>query len=140
MRRHACLALLGALLLLAACGGDEPVAQPVRWSESKVAPRVGRVRAAVTERPSADRARIEARWENRSASDTCALELIVPDGVVVLEGERRTPLGAEDAAGSATWLVEFPTGRALDAVLRFCAETEEGLRATETSVRLTDGP
>jgi len=140
VQRLGLLLLCSALLASAACGGDEPVPFQVEWRESKPDAHVGRLRAAVIERPAPDRARIEARWENHSSATNCALDLIVPDGVVVLEGESHTPLATEDAAGTATWLVEFPTGHAADAVLRFCAETEDGLRAAETSVRLVDAP
>lgn len=140
MRNLSLLAVCCALVLAPACGGERAEPFKVAWRESKPSPRIGRVRAAVVERPAPDRARIEARWENRSGSENCALELLVPAGVVVLEGERRTPIAGEDAAGSMTWLVEFPTGRAADAVLRFCVETEDGLRAAETSVRLSDAP
>ncbi len=113
----------------------------IEWRESKPTSPVGRVRAAVVERPARDRARIEARWQNRTAAENCALELVVPPGVIVLEGERRTALQVGETAGTATWLVEFPVGgagHALDAVVRFCAQTEAGLRAAETTVRLVD--
>jgi hypothetical protein len=128
-----------------ACGSEAPQStapQPtdVQWRESKPGARIGSVRAAVVERPGPGRALIEARWENRSGGANCALELVVPDGVVVLEGERVVPLPFDDDAGAISWLVEFPSGRALDAVLRLCAESDDGMRATETSVRLTDAP
>ncbi len=140
------LLLLTCLALGAtACGGEAPqttAPQPtdIEWRESKPGARIGSVRAAVIERPGPGRALIEARWENRSGGGGCALELVVPDGVVVLEGERVVPLPYDDDAGAASWLVEFPSGRDLDAVLRLCAEGEDGMRAAETSVRLTDAP
>ncbi len=138
--RTACLLLIACLAgPLAACGGETPAPFEPEWRESKPGAALGRIRAAIVERPGPDRAVIEARWENRSGAEGCALELVVPEGVMVLEGERMTPLAADEPAGSATWLVEFPSGRALDAVLRLCRETEHGLQAAETSVRLTDG-
>jgi hypothetical protein len=110
----------------------------VQWRASKPDARIGRVFAAVIERPAADRALISARWETRSAARSCALELLVPAGVVLLDGEQSRPIPMDETSGSVTWLVEFPTGRVLDAVLRLCAQTTDGLRAAETSVRLTD--
>ncbi len=138
MRRLHLLVLCCLVLGLPACGDEAPTPVKVEWRQSKRGAAIGRVRAAVVERPAPDRALIEARWENRSGAENCALELVVPEGVVVLEGERRMPISPEETAGAATWLVEFPTGREADAVLRFCAETEDGLRAAETSVRLAD--
>lgn len=139
--RIAHLLLFACLTLgVSACGSEAPEPTQVEWRESKPVPRIGSVRAAVIERPGPGRARIEARWENRSEGATCALELVVPDGVVVLEGERVTPLPYDVTTGAVVWLVEFPSGRALDAVLRLCAEGDDGTRATETSVRLTDAP
>ena len=140
MQRLGLLLLCSALLVPAACGRDAPTPFQVQWRESKPDGRIGRLRAAIIERPAPDRALIEARWENHSGAANCALELVLPDGVVVLEGQARTAIPAEDTAGSATWLVEFPTGREADAVLRFCAETQDGMRAAETSVRLSDMP
>ena len=95
------LVICCALILLPSCGADSPGAFEVEWTASKPEVRIGRVQATVIERPSPDRARIQARWENRSGADNCALELVVPDGVVVLEGERQDqtePEGEHDGS------------------------------------------
>ena len=131
------------LLVAAGCGGEAPPAQPtpVRWQASKHLSAVGQVRAAVIERPAPDRAWIEAQWEARAHQEglpphDCALEIAVPEGVTVLEGEAAVALDGKEATGSYRWLVAFPLDRPLDAVLRYCAHTEAGPRAAEVAVRL----
>lgn len=128
--------LLSAALL--ACGGPEAgrAPGPVVWVASKPNPAVGRIRAAVAERPAPDRAAVEARWEAGPGLETCELEIVLPQSVLLVEGEaaQRLPEGA--LAGTARWLVEFPAGRDLDAVVRFCAHTEVGLRSCEVALRL----
>jgi len=142
-------AVLAAVLLglpLAGCGqtssketaADVPLV--VQWRESKPGSPVGQVRAAVVERPALDRARIEARWQGRGAAANCALELVLPAGVVILEGDRRADLGVGETAGDAAWLVSFPTGRTLDAVVRLCGQIDTGECSAETTVRLVDAP
>jgi hypothetical protein len=146
--------LLPALLLLlvsvplAACGGPSPDAPlpAVHWNESKHMSAVGQMRAAVVDRPAPDRAWIEAEWtarphaahEAEGAPGACALEIALPEGVFLLEGDFRTPLASDEPSGSQRWLVGFPTGRALDAVLRYCVDTPQGPRAAEVAVRLTE--
>ena len=132
--------LLAASLVLSGCGSQSaPASAPVQWISSKPNPQVGSVRAAVVERPAPDRAWIEVRWDGRNHGDECAVTITLPEGVLLLEGEPTRPLGIDEAVGTHRWLVEFPLGRPLDAVLRYCAMTPEGMRACEAAVRLTEG-
>jgi hypothetical protein len=98
---------------------------------------VASLRAAVVERPAPDRARIEAHWTARQAGAGCALRLVLPPQVLLVEGAASPPLDPDLTVGEATWLVQFPTGQPLDAVIRYCADTPDGLRAAEVAVRLT---
>jgi len=133
--------ILGAVLVLPGCGADTPAPAPgpVQWISSKPNPQVGSVRAAVVERPAPDRAWIEVRWDGRHHGDECAVTITLPEGALLLEGEPTRPLGNDEAVGTHRWLVEFPLGRPLDAVLRYCAMTPDGMRACEAAVRLTQG-
>ena len=131
-----------ACLLVSACVGTSKGASegppPVRWTSAKPNTAVGSLEVAVVERTGPDRVRIEARWESRPGLSNCALQLVLPEGAFLLDGERLRPLSAEETTGVQRWHVQFPTGAPLDAVLRYCAETPEGLRATEVAVRLTE--
>lgn len=134
------LFLAVAVALLASCG--EPAApradvQP-QWHAAKPSPLVGGLRAAVIERTGPDRALIEARWERRAVAEGCALEMVLPEGALLIEGARMRPLMAAESAGTERWHVQFPLGAPLDAVVRYCAEVDGALRACEVAVRLTD--
>lgn len=136
---------MGAVTTLSACGdrSDATVATAPRWNVSKPASAVGRVRAAVVERPAPDRVWIEAIWEahdhgTNEAPTDCEIRIDVPEGAFILEGQERVPLSVDDGGGSYRWLVSFPVGRPLDAVLRYCAVTAQGPRAAEVAVRLTE--
>ena len=128
-------------VFLCACGGEEGIGQEsVHWNTSKPGSRVGAVRAAIVERPSPDRARIEVQWEagpHDGHEGECELRLLLPEGALLLEGESLRRLASDEPLGRHEWLVEFPLGRALDAVVTYCAETEAGPRAAEVTVRLT---
>ena len=134
--RLACTGLLAAALC--ACGDAPQARHEVRWMHSKPNPAVGSVRAAVVARPAPDRAVLEAHWENLVGGEACNLELVLPEGVILRTGTPFPPLAPDEAGGMATWEVEFPRGQPLDAVIRFCVDTPEGLRACEAAVRLTD--
>ena len=132
-------AILTAALALAGCGSETqtPATAPVHWTSSKPNPLVGSLQAAVVERPAPDRAWIEVRWDGRNHGDECAVTISLPEGALLLEGEPARPLGVDEAVGTHRWLVEFPLGRPLDAVLRYCAMTPDGMRACEAAIRLT---
>jgi len=130
---------LAGLGLLTACGDAEvPAPMPVRWMESKPNPIVGSLRAAVVERLGPDRVRIEARWTGIGGRQGCAIDLLLPRGTIVLEGPERIDLPRDEPSGEASWVLEFPLGTgALDAVVRYCVSTSEGMRAAQCAVRLT---
>jgi hypothetical protein len=134
---------------LGACGGPAsdtpsdttsgtPTGGPVQWMTAKPNPFVGSLRAAVVERTAPDRARIEAHWRNDKLWPGCVVELVLPDGVIAVDGAMRHEPQADEISGMASWEVEFPSGRPLDAVIRYCIETPEGVRATQLALRLTD--
>lgn len=131
--------LLLACTVLVACGGETAVPYaPVRWMQAKPNPIVGELRMAVVERPAPDRVRLEAHWGRSALAGACAVDLGLPAGVLLVEGPARIELDPVDDPGRATWLLEVPQdGRVLDAVVRYCVETPEGIRAAQCAVRLT---
>ena len=136
MRRN-----LPALILLAVlaggCGDAPQRDAPVQWMQAKPGRVAARLEAAVTERPAPDRVRVDARWVAGTLEGACTLDIGLPAGVLIVEGEERLDLDADDP-GSASWVLEFPRdGRDLDAVVRYCVDTPDGLRAAHVAVRLT---
>ncbi len=134
------LLLLGSACLLPACGGPEtPVAAPVQWMASKPNPIVGSLRAAVVERLGPDRVRLEAHWVGIANREGCAVDLGLPAGVMVVDGDERIDLAAAEPSGTTSWILEFPLALGpLDAVVRYCVQTPEGVRAAQCAVRLTE--
>lgn len=146
-----CAALLMvALPLLCACGDDSTTevsrdaatgaAVPVRWIQSKPNPSIGRLEAAVVARDASDRARVEARWTRSGAVAGCSLEIVLPDGVRLLEGQRLVGVDPDEFAGSGAWLLDHDRDRPLDIVVRFCAVAGDGERSCEVALRIADGP
>jgi hypothetical protein len=136
------LAVLCLLLLGAACG-DEPGAGPGprdTWARGKPNPALGRIEAAVVERPARDRARIQARYALLPEAHGCRLQIVLPPGVLLVEGSPDTPLQDGVRRGEAVWLVEFPSGRPLDALVRVCAQGARGVAVCEAAVRLVGAP
>jgi hypothetical protein len=132
------LLLLGAACLLPACGGPEAPAS-VQWMESKPNPIVGSLRVAVVERLGPDRVRVEAHWVGIADREGCAVDLGLPAGVIVLEGDERLDLAASAPSGETSWILEYPLDLGpLDAVVRYCVQTPEGVRAAQCAVRLTE--
>ncbi|MDF1699735.1 MAG: hypothetical protein P1V36_01055 [Planctomycetota bacterium] len=128
--------LLACAGLLAGCGSEAPA--PVRWMEAKPNPIVDSLRAAVVARPAPDRVRLEAHWTATAVAGPCTIDLGLPAGVLIVEGAERIEVDAQAPAGHASWVLEFPRdGRELDAVVRYCVETPDGLRAAQCAVRLT---
>lgn len=135
------LLALGIGLIGCGCGGeeqDESNRPAVRWTESKLNPLVGSLRAAVVDRPGPDRAWVEVQWDGRHHTEDCAVSIALPEGAILLEGDPERPLGVDEAVGVHRWLVEYPLGRPLDAVLRYCVPTADGMRSSEVAVRLTE--
>ncbi len=135
--RRACLLLVLPLLALAACG-SEPADAPVAWMQAKPNPVVGSLEAAVVERLGPDRVLLEARWGAGTLGTECQIDLGLPAGVMVLEGEERIPIDPEADPGHAAWVLQVPMDMGeLDAVVRYCVQTPEGMRAAQCAVRLT---
>ncbi len=133
-----CLTLAALLaLVLAGCGDAPKPTGPVgEWVISKPNPIVGELRGAVLERPAVGVARVGVEWRALPGARNCALEIILPEGGELLEGTATVPLHPDALSGEQAWLVSFPTDRTLDATLRLCADTEDGMRACEVAVRL----
>ncbi|MDA1195579.1 MAG: hypothetical protein O2894_10400 [Planctomycetota bacterium] len=133
------MALTFAVALgLTACGAPPSPAAPV-WQQAKPSPIVGSLQVAVTERLAPGRVRIEARWERAPGAEGCVVDLGLPAGAAIAEGSERYDVPVDEAVGSAMWIVEFPTDVGdLDAVIRYCLATPEGMRAAQCAVRLTE--
>ena len=139
--RIAILFLAALAPLLGACGAQEPAAPaPVRWMEAKPSPVIDSLQAAVVERPAPDRVVLEARWGASAINGACGVDLGLPAGVLIVEGEEQLIIDPRNDEHRARWVLEFPRdGRTLDAVVRYCVQTDEGMRAAQCAVRLTDG-
>ncbi len=98
---------------------------------------VGSLDAAIVERPTRDRARIRATWRRAAGVEGCELQLHLPHGVLLLEGEAVHVLTPDELEGERTWLVAFPTGAVLDATVRLCGDAGRGVRICDSYVRLT---
>ena len=133
------LPMLAVLCLVAACGQQQPTADaPITWMEAKPNPVVSDLRIAVVDRPAPDRVRLEARWSESAIDGMCRVDLGLPGGVLIVEGPEQIDLDPEGDVGTATWILEFPRdGRELDAVVRYCVRTEDGMRAAQCAVRIT---
>lgn len=137
------LVLLLGLPLLVACGDAPEASRGPAVFEPGVAgkphPDLGRITCAIVERPAPDRAVVEAEWVLGANATGCELVIELPDGAVLVEGERVAPVQAGQASGRTRWTVGFPTGEPLDAVVRLCGTVERGFRITEAYARLA-GP
>ncbi|MDJ0973067.1 MAG: hypothetical protein QNJ98_01230 [Planctomycetota bacterium] len=136
---HRTLVLALGLLLVAACGdaprdGATSVREP--GVQGKPNPALGQIACAIVERPAPDRAVIEAEWSLGADVMGCEIVLELPEGAVLVDGERATAVQAGQTTGRTRWTVGFPTGRTLDAVVRLCGTTAGGFRITEAYARL----
>jgi hypothetical protein len=132
---RASLLLLGGLLL-AGCGdGGGGTPAPARLGKARIP--AGRVEARIVERPATDRAVVEASW-SRGEGESLRLEVVLPSGSHLVEGDARIPLDAASPGGAARWEVGFPTGSPLDLVVRLSARVGETEQVVETAVRLTE--
>ncbi|MHC5010361.1 MAG: hypothetical protein ACYTG6_05335 [Planctomycetota bacterium] len=149
--RPTALALL-LCLLVTGCGRTDAPAESAfqdgRPTARRVGPgcqgkpgsAIGDVKAAVVDRPAADRAVIEAAWTRGVVGHDPELRLLLPQGAWLVRGDVPARSDASAAWGRARWEVAFETGRALDAVLRLEADTEDGRCSRETYVRLSAAP
>ena len=130
MRPHRLCLLMLCTLALGACGtesapetGTTAVFEP---GVSKPNAMVGSLDVAIVERPARDRARIRASWRRADGVEGCQLQLHLPRGAVLVDGDETYMLAPEEAAGVREWVVEFPTGAPLDATVRLCGDAGAG--------------
>lgn len=131
------LPFLCCLVLLAACGGENPASVHEPGVRGKPVPELGSVRCTIVERPARDRAVVEAEWTIGAATEGCELVVELPTGALLVEGQLKTPVAPGEQAGRTRWTVEFGTGRPLDLVIRLCGTTPRGFRIAEAYARLT---
>lgn len=138
-------ALAACAAFLVGCGGDasraQPEAGPVTppagaFLSRKPSPQLGTLEARIVERPSIDRAVLEASWSLRQGTQGCEVHVILPDAATLLEGPAVTSLG-ETGEGQGRWVVSFSGDQPLDAVVRLCGTEDEAFRSREVAVRLT---
>ena len=134
-------ALVGccAAALMATRGGDSAGLEQLPFRPEpgvlgKARPSLGTLMLTVTERPTLDRARVQAEWARAEGTEGCVVALSLPQGAYLVEGKKNVP--ALERAGTVEWLIGFPTGRALDAVVHLCGQTSSGEQACEALVRL----
>ena len=106
------------------------------WIQGKPTPGLGRLEATITERLAVGRVRIQARVQVHPEVRTgCRLELVVPEGCDLLEGQRVEDVPGDEGI-ARSWTVQFPTNRTLDAVVRYCADVGDAVHATEVALRV----
>jgi len=134
-------ALLAVAFLATAGCGERPAppapAGPDDVVAAKPNPFLGGLQAQVVARESAEEATIVARLRPAAEAQACQVDLILPEGASLVEGE--PTVRGEGPEIQATWRVRFPLGRTLDAVVRACGDTPNGMQAMEVSLRLTGG-
>lgn len=111
-----------------------------RAVHGKPNPAVGWLEVSVVERPSPDRAFVRAVWTRGSDAENCRLVIHPGRDAHLLEGEAELTLDPDADSGEATWWIDFPVDRDLDAVVRLCAETQRGVHACEAYVPLARAP
>lgn len=132
------LPLAIASFLVAGCGSEQAPAPftPEQGVSGKPHPEIGTVRGAIVDRPSADRALIEAHWALGASAEGCEIVLVLPEGASLVDGDEQRDVPEGQSQGVDRWLVQFPTGRPLDAVIRLCGTATRGHRIVEAYVRL----
>ena len=139
VRAGAVLVLGAGLLALSTPSERAPRSpRPEPGVRGKSRPQLGTLSLTITSRPSADRAWVRGAWVRADDAHGCLVELLLPTGTHLVEGEPR--VGAEAATGSHEWLVSFPTGADLDLVAQLCGTTSQGEQACEAIVRLAFSP
>ena len=88
------------------------------------------------ERPEGDEAVVRVDWARGPFGDACRVELVLPQGATLLDGEAGFDLPEGLAAGAATWRVRFPRLCTSDLTVRLCAALEGASVSKETYVRL----
>ena len=113
--------------------------KPERAVQGKPNPAVGWLHVTVVDRPSPDRAWIKAVWTRGSDAQNCRLLFFPGREANLMEGDADTTLDPDASGGEVVWLVDFPTDRDIDGVVRLCAETRRGVNACEAYVPLARG-
>jgi hypothetical protein len=120
----------------AVVGGPPPVRVWQRACAGKPAVPVGHVVASVVERPGSDEAVVRADWARGPVGQSCRLELVLPEGASLVEGEEEQALQPDLVAGTSTWRVRFRTTVTSDLVVRMCAVVDDAHVGREAYVRL----
>lgn len=110
-------------------GGPAPVRTYARDCAGKPQAHHGTVEVAVVDRPAADTAVVRADWTRRATDLPTTLELLLPEGAVLLEGVPWQTLSGDALAGACTFSVRFLTDRTSDVVVRLSA-VEQGQSLT----------
>jgi len=123
-------------------GGPPPVRSFQRNCAGKPLPRVGHVEVSVAERPAFDEVVLRADWRAGPLLEDgpAWLDLVLPDGAWLVDGEMRVPLPEGLAAGASTWTVRFHADRTLDAAVRLAVETADRVQQREFYARLWEVP
>lgn len=151
-RAVALLAVAGLTALFALTGGPRAPRQrrggpppPRLWQRDcagKPHAPVGEVEIDVRARPSDDEAVLRADWTvgDLAEDGPASLELVLPEGAVLLDGDAVVALPGGLSRGASTWIVRFPPDRTLDAAVRLRVDTPEDTYRREFYVRLWEVP
>lgn len=138
------LALLsaGAFLLLqpgagpARRGGPPPARAWASACAGKPATPLGSLALAVVARPEGDEAWVQATWQRGPAGEGLRVELVLPAGATLLEGEAWQALPEGVSGGTLSWRVRFATTCTSDLVARLHATLGGSPASREAVVRL----
>jgi hypothetical protein len=117
--------------------GGPPVART--WQPlcaGKPAARIGDLVGLVVERPEGDEAVVRVDWARGPLGEGCRVELVLPQGATLLDGEPGLDLPDGVLAGSTSWRVRFPRLCTSDLTVRMCAALDGAMVSKETYVRL----
>lgn len=117
-------------------GGLPPSRAYARDCAGKPQAHHGTVEVAVVDRPAADTAVVRADWTRRGTDLPTTLELLLPEGAVLLEGASWQALPGDLLAGACTFTVRFLTDRTSDVVVRLSAQQQGQSLTREAYARL----
>ncbi|MFM8979914.1 MAG: hypothetical protein ACKOSS_05570 [Planctomycetia bacterium] len=117
-------------------GGPPPARAWASACAGKPALPIGGLALAVVSRPTGDEAWVQASWQRGPAGESPRVELVLPQGATLLDGEPWQALPEGVASGTLAWRVRFATTCTSDLVARLHASLGSTPASREAVVRL----